>query len=306
MYCLDLFKTTCDTLKNGCIWIKNKTLTFTSDAFNTAGIFFCASGGFLYPFADFMDEQLDVDYYGSIGGKGTLDISFYFRTFNKYFNESVPISAHYNGKGEYNESLMNLITKPDNIRTACLLLISTGTLLRVISANIHKHQVYKKNCLYYTNISSSKLVKPSLLEYGYTNLRSVTSSLSTVCFFSTGASLLINSPWMPDDFNFKPYPFQKDFPFNFDVSENTTINLFLGFKLPLTVNLDTNGTADATGGGDIEVDTPKETVPPLPLKETLIGISGPGAYAIHLFFKNQEKNLKNDRRRLCDTTLLPN
>ncbi|MBI2786658.1 MAG: hypothetical protein HYX60_10335, partial [Legionella longbeachae] len=253
-----------DTFWAASSWTLDTVIHITADTMTYCGSLVCTLGGVAFAVAEIIAQQdVNTSYYGSIRAVGNFTLGLTITNMNYSFNTSLPFIYKDQTNNGNSYSLTDYI-RPEFVRIAGVVCITSGTTLRIFGANINKWQQYRKDKRYYQAHEGIEISPPQLKEYLYVSAKSISGSLSNAVLSNTvTAGLLSLSGAKFPNVNYPPYgnesvagPYYNGpvistpFPINMSLDDsNVTIPSPFG-NLDVLLKKAINGVANATYGGD--------------------------------------------------------
>ncbi|BCA94071.1 hypothetical protein TUM19329_04320 [Legionella antarctica] len=286
--------------------VVDTTIESVSNTFNATGSLACIAGGAVFAISFKIDEALNASYYGAVHAMGTVILSAEFNEFNYRVNETIPFEDSLQKSGGVAYLMSDYLHK-DVVYTTSALLISSGTVLRALGANIKQWQQGRTDKAYYNTHHGVMISSPAVQEFLYTNAESLSGSLAYTCLSAAIAGTFISSQVISPRQSLT-YPCEGEFlvnetdyngpvtgvsiPLAFMVTRNITLDL-LGVAL---IKAQVEGLANATYGGGLflkPADKPSDNASEPP--STLPAVIGVSAYLANSFFTKKLVHLRDER-----------
>lgn len=152
----------------------------TANTFNFLGSVACTAGGIGYAITDAMNVTAGVSYYGAVNGHVNATFGIEISPFGFTEDGSIPIHRQGQIEGGIFYALKDYIT-PGNVMTVSFLLMSSGTVLRVVGDNIKNWDRNQREIKFFKK-QPVEFPRPSWKEHLYVNAGALCSVASQASF----------------------------------------------------------------------------------------------------------------------------
>ncbi|MCL9683263.1 hypothetical protein [Legionella maioricensis] len=282
--------------------VVDTTIEITANTLNMVGSLACVIGGAGFAISFAIDEVLNASYYGSVAAMGAVKLSVEFESFDYRINETIPFDDSFQKSDGISYLVKDYLHK-DAVQITSAALFSSGTVLRVLGANMKQWQQGRVDKAHYKNRLGVDIPSPTGKEYLYTNAESLFGSLSYT-FLSTAVTGAVIKAQVISPTQHLTYPdkgriqvnepyykgpvTEVSIPLAYTFVRNISLDLF-GFAL---LKARAQGLANATYGGGLflqPADNPPD--PPVVLPAAL----GASAYLVNNFFSKKLIHLRDER-----------
>lgn len=184
----------------------NTSIDLTVSTLNSVGSIACIVGGALGTASYFVNETVNVSYYGAAQFSSEIMVSLSLIEANYTYSQTIP----FNHGAELNNELIGYtfdqLIKPANLWTASMILSFSGMALRALGANLNQWQLGRREQEYYKMKSAIPVGTPGWDEYAFTNAASIAGSISYVVLSSAIVEALINFTKLPGSAQSITYP----------------------------------------------------------------------------------------------------
>ena len=132
--------------------VVDTTIEITANTLNMVGSLACMLGGAGFAMSFAIDEVLNASYYGAANAMGAVKLSVEFESFDYRINETIPFEDSFQ-KSDGIAYLLKDYLHQDAVQTTSVLLFSSGTVLRVVGANMKQWQQGRVDKAYYKKVS---------------------------------------------------------------------------------------------------------------------------------------------------------
>lgn len=288
-----------------CHWIVDTGFYVTASTLNTLGTFACTVGGVGYAASFVMDETLNTNYYASAAAEGTVEISAEFFQFDYNVTDTIPFSEFAQKSGGTGYNLKDYL-HPETVRAGSVIISATGTLLKILGANIKYWHEGRISRSYFKESHGMDISSSSVKEQAVISAEALLSSLSYICLSTAMTGALIQSgiintrqrityplegnQWVSSSHYHGPV-MGLTVPINYSYSKNVSIELF-GEYLLATFGARLNAIANATYGGGLFFEPVKDRPSPPVVIPAMLGAS---AYLAKNFFSRNVKQMRDER-----------
>lgn len=287
--------------------VLDATIDVTATALNGIGSVACMLGGAGFATSYAIDEKLNASYYGSANTVGQVNLGFDFLAFDYSINETIPIQHYDQMTGSVSYS-MNDYIHPDTVRIGSAIFVTSGAILRALSANIKLWQQSRDDKRFFKHHYGVDIDRPHAQEYAFVNAESVCHSLYYTFTSSAIAGAVIHYSGLVGTNHSVTYPLVADqhvssssyngpvntvlIPIEFKLDRNITIDL-PGLEDPVLVEeiVNANGMVNATYGGGLFFNSHSSSSFPVAVPAG----AGISAYLASSFFSKKSKHHRDER-----------
>lgn len=175
-----------------CTYVIDATITVTANSLNIVGTLACQLGGALFSLSYTADEEINAAYFSSAVVNGRVDFSVNVTKLNYNIkNDTLFFNDNFNKTGGLSGNLQSYIS-PNSIIKACLILVGSGTLLKLSGTNLQYWQNTRLDKRLYQSQYQLPLSNAGLKEFSYVSLGAVFNSLADVFKIQTVTGTFIH------------------------------------------------------------------------------------------------------------------
>lgn len=293
----------------------------TSYALNGIGTIACAVGGLAFPLTYVMDDTLTASYSGVANTTGKVNVGVDIQEFNYSINGSIPFKKILEKNDGMTYKLQEYI-QPGTIQMASLILVASGTLLKIFGDNIKLWQQGRADKERVKERYRIECKNPQLKEHLYITGKSITESLSYSMIACTTSGLIIKiTEIIGSSMNFT-YPSKGEgwvttphytgpvdsslIPVEYTLDQNNTVKLpIIDMNVSVEEKVQAIATINATYGGGLFFQSHDTNNFP----SYIPGVIGFLACNTSRFFSRKATELRDDRlteARDLSYSLIPN
>ena len=285
--------------------VANTTIDITANALNAVGSLACMAGGAGFAIAYVLDETLTASYFGSAHTTGEVTVDAGIAAFDSHVHEVFPFQQDDKMVGGLTYNLKNYL-HPDTVRAASGICLGSGTVLRVMGANLKLWQQSRIEKAYFKSHHGVAIDSPSSEEYLLVNSESVFGSLSYTFVSASAAAIVINGSGLIGSHQSVTYPADGKglmnsthysgpvasyvIPVAYKIGKNISFPFF-GKAVEAIITEKVDAVANTTYGGGLFFQSHVTLNPPI----VIPGLVGSSAHLASSFFSMKAREKRDER-----------
>jgi hypothetical protein len=297
-----------DVLWGSYNFVTSTAIDLVATTLNVVGTAACLVGGAGITISNYMQETLSTGYFGGVNVSGDVSLNTTVIEMQYSFQETMPFQRNLISTSDGTTFALKDLADPSKVMWYSYAIVVGGTSLRMMGANLSKWKEGRSDFEQYKSISGIEIAKPSSKEYLYTTAESLANSIALASVSSLSSKITLDTVLLLLDGKLFSYPAQsnestdskdykgpvgeKDFPLDFSVSKNITLDLEKYLKLHVNEAINATAMTSVKYGGGAVVKPSGDQRVVLGLTSGVIAF---GAWKAGGFFASKSR-LERDKR----------